>query len=34
MSFPVFSYTVMDPMQLRLCMPNATASPDPLGHRE
>jgi hypothetical protein len=25
MSFPVFSYTVIDPMQLRLCMLKATA---------
>jgi hypothetical protein len=30
MSFPVFSYTVIDAMQLRLCMLNATA-PYPLG---
>src|ERR1700684_2042404 len=30
MSSPVFSYTVIDAMQLRLCMLNATA-PYPLG---
>jgi hypothetical protein len=34
MSFPVFSYTVIDQMQLRLRILKPTASPDPLGHRE